>query len=93
MLGLGAYAAPASSSGYYRLHLAFSIVFSYAFVEACDPQYLKNSNNHSPNLVLLRCAVAVGRTFRAPEPRQGLTEPPQGYDSVSQQAWLQVPGP
>jgi hypothetical protein len=45
---------------------------------------LKNADNqNSPNLVMLRCAVAVGNTFKAKGPMKGITAPPTGYDSVS----------
>ncbi|KDQ59291.1 hypothetical protein JAAARDRAFT_68789 [Jaapia argillacea MUCL 33604] len=49
-----------------------------------DPKYLKNADpQNSPNLVMLRCAVAVGRTKHAKGPMKGIREPPSGYDSVS----------
>ena len=75
------------------VHASVSVLVRYTsvFVEACDPQYLKNSNNNSNNLVLLRCAVAVGRTYYADGPMRGITQPPHGYDSVSQQVVLQAP--
>ncbi|KAJ8463870.1 hypothetical protein ONZ45_g17432 [Pleurotus djamor] len=53
--------------------------------KSADPHYLKNLHpGTSPNLVMIRCAVAVGRTWIATEPMRGVTSPPsKEYDSIS----------
>jgi len=46
--------------------------------------YLRNDDpTDSPNFVILRCAVVVGKTFPAIGPMYRITSPPSGYDSVS----------
>ncbi|TFK39364.1 hypothetical protein BDQ12DRAFT_722241 [Crucibulum laeve] len=45
-------------------------------------RYLKNANpTQSPNLVLLRCAVALGNTYYTKKAML-VTKPPDGYDSA-----------
>ncbi|KAJ8509194.1 hypothetical protein ONZ45_g8614 [Pleurotus djamor] len=52
--------------------------------KSADQKYMKNVHSGtSRNLVIIRCAVAVGRTYTATKPMIGVTHPPSGYDSIS----------
>ncbi|KAF4612590.1 hypothetical protein D9613_012708 [Agrocybe pediades] len=62
--------------------------------KSVNPRYLRNADpSKSPNVVLLRCAVSLGNTFRATNPMVGVTAPPPGYDSISGVAGYTSLGP
>jgi hypothetical protein len=86
MLGLGAYVAPNSSSKSFCVYVVFGdcYVVSNENLLTESYTYLRNDDpTDSPNFVILRCAVVVGKTFPAIGPMYRITSPPSGYDSVN----------